>query len=102
MSEPNCAHQWQVARNPAGRAMRVCRLCGQAEQDPAFTLLFTGEKPLIPGWYWYRLNRAETKPVVVYVEPQLDSVGTGADWTASHTLSHTQGEWAGPLEMPDK
>ncbi len=35
MSEPNCAHQWQVARNHAGRVMRVCRVCGQAELDPA-------------------------------------------------------------------
>ena len=39
--------------------------------------------------------------MVVYVEPQLDRVGTGEAHTAP-TLSHTEGEWAGPLEMPDK
>ncbi len=50
-------------------------------------LLFTTEKPVIPGWYWYRLNRGETKSVVVYVEPQLDRVGTGEEQTA-HMLSH--------------
>ena len=100
MSEPSCAHQWQVARNAAGRAMRVCQLCGKAEQDPALKLLFTAEKPLIPGWYWYRMNRGETKPVVIYVEPQLNRVA-GEEQTA-HSLSHTEGEWAGPLEMPDK
>ena len=101
MSEPSCAHQWQVARNPAGRAMRVCQLCGKAEQDPAMKLLFTAEKPLIPGWYWHRMSRGKTEPVVVYVEPQLDRVGTGEAHTAP-TLSRTEGEWAGPLEMPDK
>ena len=101
MSEPSCAHQWQVARNPAGRAMRVCQLCGKAEQDPAMKVLFTAEKPLIPGWYWHRMSRGETEPVVVYVEPQRDRVGTG-EAQPSHTLSHTEGEWAGPLEMPDK
>ena len=100
MSEPNCAHQWQVARNPAGRAMRVCRVCGQAELDPALKLLFTPEKPLIPGWYWYRVNQKETQPVVLYVQPQLDKVGTEPG--TSHTLSLMQGEWAGPLEMPDR
>ena len=47
MSEPSCAHQWQVARNPAGRAMRVCQLCGKAEQDPTMKMLFTAEKPLV-------------------------------------------------------
>ena len=101
MSEPSCAHQWQVARNPAGRAMRVCQLCGRAEQDPAMKLLFTTEKPLIPGWYWHRMNRGETKPVVLYVDPQLDRIGTGEEQTAQ-MLSHTEGEWAGPLEMQDK
>ena len=98
MSEPNCAHQWQVARNPAGRAMRVCRVCGQAELDPGLKLLFAPEKPLIPGWYWYRVNQ-QTQPVVLYVHPQLDKVGTEPG--TSHTLSLMQGEWAGPLEMPD-
>lgn len=44
MSEPSCAHQWQVAGNSAGRAMRVCQLCGQAEQDPVMKMLFTAEK----------------------------------------------------------
>ena len=99
MSEPNCAHQWQVARNPAGRVMRVCRVCGQAELDPAFKLLFTPERPLIPGWYWFRVNQKETKPIVVFVEPRLDNIGTGEpERTQQPNL--TQGEWAGPLEMP--
>jgi hypothetical protein len=74
MSEPSCAHQWQVARNPAGRAMRVCQLCGKAEQDPTMKMLFTAEKALIPGWYWHRVSRGQTEPVVVYVDPQLDRV----------------------------
>ena len=64
-------------------------------------MLFTAEKPLIPGWYWHRRSRGETEPVVVFVEPQFDRVGTGEEQTA-HTLSHTEGEWAGPLERPDK
>lgn len=101
MSEPNCAHQWQVARNLAGRAMRVCRVCGLAELDPALKLHFTPERPLIPGWYWYRVNQKETKPVVVYVHPQLDKVDPREPET-SQTANLTRGEWAGPLEMPDK
>ncbi|MEO7860293.1 MAG: hypothetical protein ABIU05_07570 [Nitrospirales bacterium] len=64
-------------------------------------VLFTAEKPRLPGWYWHRMSRGETKPVVVYIEPQRDRVCTGEE-QPPHTLSHTEGEWAGPLEVPDK
>jgi hypothetical protein len=57
-------------------------VCGQAELDPAMKLLFTSEKPLIPGWYWYCVNQKETKAVVVYVQPQLDKGGTGEAGTS--------------------
>jgi hypothetical protein len=77
MSEPSRAYQWQVASDLSGSRMRVCLLCGKAEKDPAWKVIFTAEKPMIPGWYWYRINSKEAEPVVVHVLPQLDRVGTG-------------------------
>jgi len=101
MSDPSCVHQWQVARSHSGSRMRVCQVCGRAEQDPALKLLFTEDKPDIPGWYWYRTDRKESEPVVVYVHPQLDMIGAGMEGLQQR-LSLAQGEWAGPLEMPEK
>lgn len=101
MSDPGCVHQWQVARSHSGKSMRVCQICGRAEQDPAWTLFFTADKPQVPGWFWYRMNRKESDPVVVYVNPQLDRVGAATEGI-SQSLSLAQGEWAGPLEMPEK
>ena len=101
MSDPSCVHQWQVAKSHSGNRMRVCQGCGRAEQDPAWKLIFTEDKPEIPGWYWYRINRKEAEPVVVYVNPQLDTIGMGVEGL-QQPLSLGQGEWAGPLEMPEK
>jgi hypothetical protein len=81
--------------------MRVCHVCGRAEKDPAWKLLFTEDKPEVPGWYWYRNNRKETEPVVVYVHPQLNTIGVGMEGPPQ-SLSLAEGTWAGPLEMPEK
>ncbi len=51
---------------------------------------------MIPGWYWHRMNRRETTPLVIYVEPQLDKVGTSGEQT-SQTLSPTEEELGRPL-----
>jgi hypothetical protein len=99
MSEPECAHQWQVARDHSGKRMQVCRLCGKAEESPDRRLIFTAEKPVLPGWYWYRLNHTDTHPVVVQVHPESDTVGPWGNGTTS-SLSTQQGEFAGPLEVP--
>ena len=101
MSEPLCAHHWQVSRSLSGSSMRVCQLWGKAEKDPAGSLVFTAEKPVLPGWYWYRLNSTEVDPVVVQMHPQHDTVGPFGDGRTS-TLSLEKGEWAGPLEKPEK
>ena len=101
MSEPMCAHEWKVARSLSGSRMRVCQLCGAVEKDPAWRLVFTADKPVIPGWYWYRLSSAEAEPVVVQVQPQQDSVGPWGDGSTCK-LSLENGEWAGPLEKPEK
>ena len=45
MSDPSCVHQWQVAKGHAGSRMRACQIYGRAEQDPAWKLLFTEDKP---------------------------------------------------------
>ena len=49
MSEPACVHQWQVARGHSGKRMRVCRVCGKAEESPDLRLVYTAEKPVLPG-----------------------------------------------------
>jgi hypothetical protein len=99
MSEPACAHQWQVARDHAGKRMQVCRLCGKAEESSDRRLIFSLEKPVLPGWYWYRLNSTDAHPVVAQVYPERDTVGPWDTGTTS-SLSNQHGEWAGPLEPP--
>jgi hypothetical protein len=81
--------------------MRVCQVCGKAERDPAWKLIFTADKPVIPGWYWYRENSTEADPIVVQVRPQDDAVGPWDDGRTTK-LSIEKGEWAGPLEKPEK
>lgn len=47
------------------------------------------------------LHSTEVDPVVVLVNPQHDTVGPFGDGRTSK-LSLEEGEWAGPLEKPEK
>ena len=101
MSDPSCVHQWQVAKSHSGNRMRVCQVCGRAEQDPAWKLLFKEDKPEVPGWYWYRNNRKEAEPVVVYVHPQLDTIGV-RDGRASTAAQPSTGQMGRSLRDAGK
>lgn len=99
MSDPGCVHQWQVARTHSGKRMKVCQACGRAEECADGRPSFIPEKPVLPGWYWYRLDSTDTHPVVVRVQPEADTVGPWGDGSTSSLKTQT-GEWAGPLASP--
>jgi hypothetical protein len=56
-------------------------------------VIWTNEKPTVPGWYWYRELEGEPEILSIYKDDgQLLISGIG--------LLEFPGEWAGPLERP--
>ncbi|MEO6110832.1 MAG: hypothetical protein ABIQ24_03245 [Nitrospiraceae bacterium] len=62
-------------------------------------LIWATDKPMVPGWYWHRIDSVDLDPVIVRVEPQSNTVGPWGDGSTSR-LSLAEGEWAGPLKPP--
>ena len=63
-------------------------------------------QPTTPGWYWYRGEASGQKPVVVFVNPHADP--TSGNWEVYFltgvikTVAHWDGQWAGPIPMPEE
>ena len=58
-------------------------------------MVWTSDKPTVPGWYWYRAHVTDGALVMVRVEPDYDLAGPWGDGSAS-LLSDMTGQWAGP------
>lgn len=62
-------------------------------------LRWTSEKPIQPGWYWYRGLIDEADPLIVLV----DEAGY-FQWPdgAFEDVRQTDGQWAGPIALPSE
>jgi len=58
-------------------------------------MIWTGEKPTVPGWYWWREHGV---PLVVELVHNMNMELMIED-DARH-IGKLGGEWAGPLEPP--
>lgn len=61
-------------------------------------LLWTSDKPTQPGWYWWR-SAGEQRVVQVVTN---DSDCLALWYHASEVVRHMDGEWAGPLVLPQE
>jgi hypothetical protein len=59
-------------------------------------LIWTREKPTVPGWYWWR-RRVGHKAFVVYLE---EHDGAMMEYSQGRYFTLENGEWAGPLAEP--
>lgn len=62
-------------------------------------LIWTRDKPKVPGWYWYRGLTHEDDPLIVLV----DEAGF-FQWPDGgfQEVLLTKGDWAGPIEPPEE
>ena len=60
---------------------------------------WTKTKPTEAGWYWYRGQADESDPFIV----QVDEAGQ-FQWPDGgyQEVTLTDGEWAGPIELPEE
>ncbi|HKW86418.1 MAG TPA: hypothetical protein VJM82_05055 [Nitrospiraceae bacterium] len=60
---------------------------------------WTKAKPTEAGWYWYRGQAHESDPFIV----QVDEAGQ-FQWPDGgyQEVKLTDGEWAGPIELPEE
>ena len=67
-------------------------------------MIWMTDKPQVPGWYWYRACPAY-KATVEKVYQYWLSPPHGGKYvlvtTSQHTVEHLEGEWAGPIPLPD-
>lgn len=73
-------------------------------------MIGTSEKPTAVGWYWFRANATTpawlaAKPVGIVQILGFDLRPSEPDVVclhgAHHHLADVDGDWAGPIEMPD-
>ena len=71
------------------------------EHEAALTLTWTTEKPIVPGWYWWRYggcDRIRYVHSVDHVQPAILRVECPDGWYED--IHNVDGEWAGPVQMP--
>lgn len=71
-------------------------------------MTWTTEKPIQPGWYWYRDSSIDDEPEIYKLfigehngMPRMyvrESMGEGGIWIAYFF----DGQWAGPLVPPEE
>ncbi len=59
---------------------------------------WTNKKPIKEGWYWYKLDRQDKDPAIVYV------LGSNVSWFDGSitNIKEETGLWYGPLEPPEE
>lgn len=66
------------------------------------TLLWTTEKPIQTGWYWYRRG-PDDEALLFYCGAAWDHIAdfVGLNEPITFTKDHLlEGEWAGPVKPP--
>jgi len=71
-------------------------------------MIWTTEKPVKPGWYWYRADSSiEAHAQVVHVREPNQELARN-EWEVeftgfetAHKLDEQKGEWAGPIPEPE-
>ena len=66
------------------------------------TLVWTTDKPTVPGWYWWRVSFGRT-PTTLFIS--RDHIHENDVFTAGALvmfLREVPGEWAGPVPLPEE
>lgn len=68
---------------------------------------WTTEKPIVPGWYWFRNDRTHELEIIVSsingIDNRLYAIGLNARGLFSQGLhDNYHGEWAGPIYPPQE
>lgn len=62
-------------------------------------MTWTRERPVKPGWYWFKHSNIPLNPFVIRVTPHGTFTESGT--TTQYKLEDYEGEWSSlPLEMP--
>lgn len=65
-------------------------------------VIWTTEKPTVPGWYWYQASADEKDPAMAYVYEFWGHMN--AVWSNGKSVHVVEmpGQWAGPLTPPER
>jgi hypothetical protein len=63
-------------------------------------MMWTTDKPTVPGWYWWRRTVAR-QPAKVYVLEFIES-HNGLHNSRWGSVMVLDGEWAGPINQPEE
>lgn len=84
---------------------RLCIVSGLLTRYENKDLQWTKEKPVIDGYYWYRLDEFDCDPVIVDVYPLDWAADLPQKWLVEFTdkllkLDEVNGQFSGPIPKP--
>lgn len=76
-----------------------CKGCPERQNQG---LVWTKERPTVPGWYWHRMIGSKQSSTMAYVGGREDNLRCESIWGNRYLTRFKGFEWAGPIPIPEE